>query len=105
MLSSILAFELVWFGALAVYLASTHQVLLSKPLDKKYAAAFFVFTNAVALWLLADHYLLLSALFLNIVHIMLVWVCLALIAPYWRKLNGVLIAGSSVAFVFALMGG
>lgn len=104
MLIKLLAFELLWFGSLAVYLSSSHQVLIKHPVNKKLGALTFVFLSALSLLLLQQQLLFLSASLLALVLVMLAWISLALFAPYSRKLFPVIMTGAIFSAFTAFLG-
>lgn len=102
---NIIALQLLWAASASVYLSSNTQCLLSTGLPKsKGWCLFFGFATAGIIFL--DQNLdLLSALFFALVIIMTSWITLALSAPYWKNLKGVMGSGSAIMLITALLGG
>lgn len=100
-----LAFQLAWLGSLAVYLCSSHQVILSDPLNKKWATAIFLFFCSLSIVLLSQIYLVLSAFLLALIIVMLSWIALVLLTPYQKDTPTVIVAGSLFILFSSVLGG
>ncbi|WP_250458663.1 hypothetical protein [Microbulbifer litoralis] len=75
---------LMALGALALYLASPNQRLLSRPLPRRPLAAAGGAMLAVSLYLLLQYSGAAAAVFILVTGAMLVWTVLPMAIAYWR---------------------
>ncbi|MCC2607461.1 hypothetical protein [Planctobacterium marinum] len=99
------ALILCWLGILMVYLASERQAVLSRPLAKPLGWFLFSLSLPGAFLLLLNLHNWLAAVLILLVMIMLVWIALALIAPYFPQQRWLLIHGTVLTTITALIGG
>jgi 4-hydroxybenzoate polyprenyltransferase len=88
-----------------VYLVSERQLLMSRLISKKLGWSLFFIGMFSALILLLTLHHWLSAFLILVVLIMLVWIVLALVVPYFPHQPKTLIYGTAMIIVTALIGG
>lgn len=101
---NISAFFLCWFGSVSAYVASERQMVLSKPFTKNFGWSLFSVSMVGAFILLLKLHHWLSAALILIVMIMLVWILLALVIPYFPYQRKTLVFGTAITFCTALVG-
>jgi len=102
---NIAAFCLCWFGSVGAYAASERQMVFSKPFTKNLGWALFSVSMAGAFILLLKLHHWISAMLILIVMIMLVWILLALVMPYFPRQRKMLLFGTIITLFTALIGG
>lgn len=104
-LINVAAFFLCWFGCIAAYLASDRQLMLAQQISKRLGWLIFSVGAFSAFILLLNLHHWLSALLTLIVLIMLAWIVLALVVPYFPHQRKTLVYGTTLTMITALIGG
>jgi len=104
-LINVAALCLCWFGCVVAYLASNRQLILSQQVSKKFGWSLFCVAIFSAFILLLNLHHWLSAFLILIVLIMLTWIALALVVPYFPYQRKTLFYGTTLTMVTALIGG
>ena len=95
-----------WFGSVCAYAASERQTLLVNPLPKRPAWLAFCTTLVIAFTLLLTLHHWLAASLLLLVLVMLVWIAMALVVPYFKgQMTTVMLYGTGLTIMTALIGG
>ena len=102
---NITALLLCWCASCVVYLSSQRQLLISLPLNKKWAGVVACVCISAAFVLLSQLHNWLSALLILLVAIMLIWICLALIAPYYPAKKRIFVYGTVLTVITGFIGG
>ncbi|REL25607.1 hypothetical protein DXX93_02935 [Thalassotalea euphylliae] len=99
------ALFLCWVGSTSAYLTSERQQVLSHPLGKKLGWSVFSITLIAAFTLLLSLHHWLAAFLVLTVMVMLVWIALSLVIPYFPKQRRPLFYGTVLTIVNAVIGG
>lgn len=101
-----LALLCCWLGSTFVYAASERQTLLANPLPKRPAWLTFCVTLIIAFTLLLTLHHWLAAMLILLVLVMLVWIVMALVVPYFKgQITTVMLYGTGLTIMTALIGG
>jgi hypothetical protein len=100
-----LALFLCWVGSTAAYMASDQQLIVRKPLPKKWAWLLFLLCLLFALITLSFLHHWLAAFLILLSFVMTTWIALALIVPYFPKQCKTLFVGTVFTFIIAIIGG
>ncbi len=100
----IFALQLIWFGGVGIYASSRYQTLFPVSLSKAIAWPTILFVCITATFLLSPLYHWLAAFFMTLTIIMLAWIGLVLASPHMPSKKTVLMSGSSLMFLVALIG-
>lgn len=102
---NIIALLFCWCASCVVYLSSQRQLVFSSPLNKKRSSALAIVCLIIAFVLLIQLHHWLSALLILLVAIMLIWICLALVVPYYPAKKRVLVYGTLLTALTGIIGG
>lgn len=100
-----IALLLAWVGSVSAYLASERQQVLSKAITKKVGWSLFCGALIAAFILLLNLHHWLSAFLVLFVMVMLVWILLSLVIPYFPQQRRPLFYGTIFTLVNAVIGG
>ncbi|AFJ02946.1 hypothetical protein Q7C_1805 [Methylophaga frappieri] len=100
----ILALQLAWFACVPVYCAARQQKIRDLPLAKSVAWPLFLVGSVLATILLMQSYHWLTAVVLVLLVVMLGWILLAIVTPYFVHAWRVLPAISLLVLIVSLIG-
>lgn len=105
LLIKVMAIQLACLACMPVYCAARQQLFFSRPMNKIVAWSLFVVLSLISVLLFCQLYHPLTAIIYFIVLIMLGWILLALLAPYYREAKTVLALISILMLLPGLLGG